>query len=155
MLTKQEQDLFKAITNNDLEPLKTWLAAGGSPDAQNENGKSIIELLAIQHNLEGIKILSPYNPDISVKRNNIGEYSENIYSLVKDGNKELKNFVELEIGFYEEDFDMAKGALSMYPSQQPNARLARKYENPAYKQIAEFGKLKLESLNKYNGTVAR
>ncbi|WP_341792126.1 hypothetical protein [Rickettsia endosymbiont of Gonocerus acuteangulatus] len=67
---------FEAIKQNNMSAFKAWLEAGGNPNAEDENGNSLVELLATQHNLEGIKILSPYNPDISVKRNSVGEFSK-------------------------------------------------------------------------------
>lgn len=137
---------FEAIQNNDMKALKAWLESGGNPNAEDENGNSLVELLATRHNLEGIKILSPYNPDMSVKRNSVGEFSKNIVSLVSTGSEELRNFIDLEVAFYEEDFSQAKIILNMYPSQI-KVRLLHKRDNPKYKQIIEFSKLKLKALN--------
>ncbi|MGI4752528.1 MAG: hypothetical protein ACRYE8_02215 [Janthinobacterium lividum] len=108
---------FEAIKQNNMAAFKAWLEAGGNPNAEDENGNSLVELLATRHNLEGIKILSPYNPDMSVKRNKVGEFSKNIVNLVSTGSRELKDFIELETAFYEEDFSQAKIILNMYPSQ--------------------------------------
>ncbi|HJD60911.1 MAG TPA: hypothetical protein LFV90_01855 [Rickettsia endosymbiont of Columbicola hoogstraali] len=91
-----------------MAALKAWLESGGNPNAEDENGNSLVELLAARPNLEGIKILSPYNPDMSVKRNKVGEFSKNIVSLVSTGSRELKDFIELETAFYEEDFKRAE-----------------------------------------------
>lgn len=139
---------FEAIKQNDMATFKAWLEAGGNPNAEDENGNSLVELLATRHNLEGIKILSPYNPDMSVKRNKVGEFSKNIINLTD--NKELQNFIQLETAFYEKDFKRAEIIFGMNISSKYRSILSKQSQNlnnQPYKQIAEFIKLKLETLN--------
>ncbi|MCC8377502.1 MAG: hypothetical protein LN567_03820 [Rickettsia endosymbiont of Graphium doson] len=141
---------FEAIKQNDMATFKAWLEAGGNPNAEDENGNSLVELLATRHNLEGIKILSPYNPDMSVKRNKVGEFSKNILSLVSTGSEELRNFIDLEVAFYEEDFKRAEIIFDMSISSKDRSILSehnKSLNNQLYRQIAEFIKLKLETLN--------
>ncbi|HJD62386.1 MAG TPA: hypothetical protein LFW14_02195 [Rickettsia endosymbiont of Degeeriella rufa] len=133
-----------------MAALKAWLESGGNPNAEDENGNSLVELLAARPNLEGIKILSPYNPDMSVKRNKVGEFSKNIVSLVSTGSRELKDFIELETAFYEEDFKRAEIIFDMSISSKDRSILSehnKSLNNQLYRQIAEFIKLKLETLN--------
>ncbi|ABE04302.1 hypothetical protein [Rickettsia bellii] len=139
---------FEAIKQNNMAAFKAWLEAGGNPNAEDENGNSLVELLATRHNLEGIKILSPYNPDMSVKRNSVGEFSKNIINLTD--NKELQNFIQLETAFYEKDFKRAEIIFGMNISSKYRSILSKQSQNlnnQPYKQIAEFIKLKLETLN--------
>ncbi|ARD86254.1 hypothetical protein A3306_03335 [Rickettsia bellii] len=139
---------FEAIKQNNMAAFKAWLEAGGNPNAEDENGNSLVELLATRHNLEGIKILSPYNPDMSVKRNSVGEFSKNIINLTD--NKELQNFIQLETAFYEKDFKRAEIIFGMNISLKYRSILSKQSQNlnnQPYKQIAEFIKLKLETLN--------
>ncbi|WP_341788799.1 MULTISPECIES: hypothetical protein [unclassified Rickettsia] len=138
---------FEAIQNNDMKALKAWLESGGNPNAEDENGNSLVELLATRHNLEGIKILSPYNPDMSVKRNSVGEFSKNIVSLVSTGSEELRNFIDLEVAFYEEDFSLTEIAFGeLFLHSKPVYRQNKNFHSQ-YNQIIDFIKYKLTTLN--------
>ncbi|WP_341792125.1 hypothetical protein [Rickettsia endosymbiont of Gonocerus acuteangulatus] len=68
-------------------------------------------------------------------------------SLVSTGSEELRNFIDLEVAFYEEDFSIAEVAFNIYQTQQRSLILTYKNDNALYEQIIEFGKLKLKTLN--------
>lgn len=145
-----EQALFEAVEINNMGTIKKWLKKGGNPNIEDENGNRLIELLVAKQSLEGVKILSLFNPDMSVKQNKKGEYNKPIIDLVNEKNTELENFIELETAFYEKDFRRIEIKFDM--NNYLNHRSALSEQNkilykPPFRQIVEFVKSKLQTLD--------
>lgn len=136
---------FEAIKQNNMAAFKALLEAGGNPNAEDENGNSLVEIIVEKQWVKGKRLLIQYNADFTVKLNNKGYFSKFIAKLVDEKNVALKDLVVFQKSFQEESFRSINIDFQMH--QILGKIESRKFTKNKNLQIEDFTNLKLTTLN--------
>lgn len=67
VLSDQDEELLKALANDDVDELATLLEAGADPNAQSSPGRPVLYLATVRGNAEAAKLLIDHGADVQAE----------------------------------------------------------------------------------------